>query len=156
MWSKTKKHDPELINLAPNPGFEEKDLSCYSTNHGNVTFELTNDCHSGNYAAHISGRSVYWHGLYFDPKLEKGKTYHLSFWMKTDGEALVGAQIREDGIEAEFIGETIGNEWTQVKGSFTVGEQTNAVRIIFQSTYLSQVKDGDIYVDDIILVEKNN
>ena len=112
-------------NELNNPNFESSTQSWWVPGDGNL--ELVDDAYEGNKACRISGRTRNWNGISQTllGKLEDGKDYHFSCYVKTVGipeaEVLLEIAQRDDrGDMYPRIGTALANDktWTRLQGGF--------------------------------------
>jgi glucuronoarabinoxylan endo-1,4-beta-xylanase len=146
-------------NLLTNPGFELGNTSGWKTWGCSLT-AVQNQAHSGNYSVRVYNRSQSWQGPVHSVigKMEHGKTYTISAWIKLDNAESARIAItfmQMDGLGIRYINagtsSVSDDQWTQVCGEFTLNV-TGTLQDM--DVYFEGPAPGiNFYLDDAELVE---
>ncbi len=130
----------------------------------NATLSQSNDAHGGSYSVKVGGASQNKRLAYKELELEAG-TYDCSFWTKAatssvaslcPGYAAVGSSItyyydkmEDDATKNKYVN-NIGQEWQQVKYSFTLPTKTTVCLVVMNS----KTTGTDLLIDDFTITKK--
>jgi len=145
-------------NLVTNPGFESGTSGWYGS--GCDISTSTSVYRSGTHSGYASNRTDTWNSLRqsMKDKMEVGKTYAISGWMRLEGAASdninMAMRITDDsGTSYPWIDASTGydDQWTELMGYFTV-DVNGALTAL--DLYFEGPADGvDYYLDDVNVVE---
>jgi len=146
-------------NLLSNPGFELGNTSGWKTWGCSLT-AVQDQVHSGDYSVWVSNRSQSWQGPVHSVigRMEHGKTYTISAWIKLDNAESARITItlmQLDGRGKNYINVSTSSisddQWTQVSGEFTLNV-TGTLEDM--DVYFEGPAPGiNFYLDDAELVE---
>jgi glucuronoarabinoxylan endo-1,4-beta-xylanase len=149
--------------LAVNPGFEDGTTNgWYNFGAGAITASNTT-AHSGMYSGEVTGRTATWQGIAqgFTSKVEIGKTYQVSAWVKLDNATSDSADLSfkmtdESGTHySPFAYGTVNNTgWTQITGKYTV--KSNGLLMLLDLYVEGPASGVNFYVDDLSFKEVTN
>ncbi len=115
-------------NLLTNPGFENGNTSGWKT-WGCSLRAVRDPVHSDDYSVWVYNRTQNWQGPVHSVigKMEHGKTYTVSAWVKLDNAASAQVAVtfmQMDGRDVRYINvgssSVSDSRWTQVSGEFTL------------------------------------
>ena len=156
-------HSARAENALDNPNFESSTQSWWVPGDGNLA--LVDDAFEGNKACRISGRTKNWNGISQTllGKLEVGKDYHFSCYVKTVGipqaEMLLEIGQRDDrGDTYPRIGVALANDttWTRLQGGFKL--QSNGPLTSLHFTVNTTTTDPgtfDFILDSVSITEND-
>ena len=146
-------------NLLTNPGFENGNTSGWKT-WGCSLRAVRDPVHSGDYSVWVYNRTQNWQGPVHSVigKMEQGKTYTISAWVKLDNAAsgrvavtfmqMDGRGVRYINVSSSSVSDS---RWTQVSGEFTLDVVGTLEDM---DVYFEGPAPGiNFYLDDAELVE---
>jgi len=146
-------------NLLSNPGFELGNTSGWKTWGCSLT-AVQDQVHSGDYSVWVSNRSQSWQGPVHSVigRMEHGKTYTISAWIKLDNAEsarIIITFMQMDGRGIRYINASTSSvsddQWTQVCGEFALNV-TGTLEDM--DVYFEGPAPGiNFYLDDAELVE---
>ncbi len=145
-------------NLVTNPGFESGTSGWYGS--GCDISTSTSVYRSGSSSGYAYNRTDTWNSLRQSMlgKMEAGKTYAVSGWMRLDGAASdnINMAIRktdDSGTSYPWIDAATGydDQWTELMGYFTV--DVNGPLTALDLYFEGPAADVSYYLDDVNVVE---
>jgi len=145
---------PGNTNILVNPGFENA-VSGWNTRGCSIAADA-NEKHSGHQCAKVFGRDDTWQGIKQTilGKLENGKKYHISAWVKLENSESSNIQLtiaQADDSDSDYIhiasAKTNNKIWTQLSGDFKL-KYSNQLATL--DVYFEGPAEGvNFYVDDV-------
>ncbi|MFW7413811.1 carbohydrate binding domain-containing protein [Demequina sp. SO4-18] len=165
-------------NLIVNGGFEDGIEPWYGDGNGVSTVTLTGpeDARTGDAAVLVSERQGTFAGATQDlsGKLEQGRSYYLSAWVRYEGEAAPATKrfngtARFGGASNTYFdfastnrsgnGVAAKGEWTEITGTLNVAADANVddVILFFETPYVAEGDPDadlmDFFVDDVVMTQ---
>ncbi|MBN1392718.1 MAG: endo-1,4-beta-xylanase [Sedimentisphaerales bacterium] len=145
-------------NLVVNPGFESGTTGWYGSG---CSFAVSDTVYrSGSQSGYAYDRTDTWNSISQSMlnKMQPGKTYHISGWMKIEGVSSSGINVTvgktdDSGTTYTWVGWTTGydDSWTYLSGSYTLNVTGTLTNLFLY--FEGPPADVNYYLDDVNVTE---